>query len=295
MVLDGVLDFNDYYKSAKDPHVDIGDADLALDNFFGACQAAGPNVCAIWANGTRETRMHFFEADQRILEEPIPIAGYGLLTWPLWRSGVYNALYRPAEGFPLIAGAAREILDGAAGPNIRAYLSIVQGAASSTDTYLSDPQTGLSNGPNAGTLISCADSGGDSKVPSTIELAADLERYEQVSAFFGCISLQYVAICAGANLAAKSRFHGTFANITTATPILFVGNTADPTTPIRNAHSMAGAFPGSRVLTIKGTGHISHNAVRDSHCATQWIAPYFRNGTLPPIGTVCDGMQAPFA
>ncbi len=53
-------------------------------------------------------------------------------------------------------------------------------------------------------------------------------------------------------------------------------------------------FPGSTLLTIKGTGHISYTATRDAECATQWIQPYFKDGTLPPPGTVCDGKQAPF-
>lgn len=57
---------------------------------------------------------------------------------------------------------------------------------------------------------------------------------------------------------------------------------------------MSEAFPGSGVLTINGTGHLSYRATRDRECATQWIVPYFRDGTLPPRGTVCDGRQAPF-
>ena len=112
MVLDGVLDFNDYYSSNKDPRLDIGDADLALDNFFQACHEAGPDSCAIWANGTEAVRKRFLKADRQLLDSPLPVASYGLLKWPSWRSGVYNALYRPAPGFPLLAGVASEILDG---------------------------------------------------------------------------------------------------------------------------------------------------------------------------------------
>ena len=104
MVLDGVLDFNDYYMSNKDPNLDIGDADLALNYFFQACHDAGPDACAIWSQSTKGIRKHFHEADQRLYNAPLPVPGYGLVKWPLWRSGVYNALYSPARGFALLAG-----------------------------------------------------------------------------------------------------------------------------------------------------------------------------------------------
>jgi pimeloyl-ACP methyl ester carboxylesterase len=295
MVLDGVLDFNDYYSSDKDPALDIGDADLALHNFFQACHDAGPDACALWSNTTEEIKNHFVKADQRLFAAPLPVPGRGLLKWPLWRSGVYNALYRPSQGFPALAAVVSEILDGAAGPYIQAYMALVQNAASPAETYLVDSQTGLRNSPNAGSLISCSDAGAQSKDPSSEDLTATLTKYQSVSEFFAGVASQFGLICAGAKLAAKKRYTQPFRNISTANPILFVGNTADPTTPIRNAHRMAEAFLGSRVLTVRGTGHISYNAARDTGCATEWITAYFRDGTLPPDGTVCDGKQAPFA
>ena len=294
MVLDAVLDFNDYYSPNKDPSLDIGDADLALENFFQACHDAGPDACALWSATTKEIREQFIEADQRLLNEPLPVPGYGLLRWPLWRSGIYNALYRPAQGFPLVAGVTLEILNGAAGPFIQSYIELLQ-SNTSTDTYLIDPETGLKNSPDPGSLISCSDEGSDFKDLGTQELNAVFAEYERVSNFFAGVASQFSLVCLGAKLSAETRYTDPFRNITTANPILFVGNTADPTTPIRNAYRMSEAFLGSRVLTINGTGHISYNAVQDTSCATEWIAPYFREGTLPPKGTVCNGKQLPFA
>ena len=293
MVLDGVLDFNDYYMADKDPSLDIGDADLALDHFFQTCHDAGKDACAIWSESIMTIRKCFYEADQRLYSAPLPVPGYGLLKWPLWRSGVYNALYKPAEGFPLLAGAIAEILKGSAGPYIQAYMELVKSAGA--EKYPIDPKTGLRNSINAGTLISCSDSGAPAHKLDADQLAARFSQYEKVSEYFAGISAQYVFICDGANLSAKARNPGTFGSITTANPMLFVGNTADPTTPIRSARRMSVAFPGSRVLTVHGTGHISYNAARNpTRCAREWIAPYFRDGTMPSEGMVCDGMQRPF-
>jgi hypothetical protein len=59
---------------------------------------------------------------------------------------------------------------------------------------------------------------------------------------------------------------------------------------------MNAVFAGAHVLTMKDTGRLSFNAQQDRlMCGTKWITPYFVNGTLPPEGTVCEGMQKPFA
>lgn len=83
VVLDGVLDSNDYYSPNKDPTFDIGEADLAIHSFFQACHDAGPDACAIWANKTEGIRQRFLKADQLIHDAPLPLAGYSLFKWPL--------------------------------------------------------------------------------------------------------------------------------------------------------------------------------------------------------------------
>lgn len=167
----------------------------------------------------------------------------------------------------------------------------MQNGVESVKDYPIDPKTGLRNSPNAGYLISCGDSGGSSMNLSTDQLQTMFAQYEEVSEFFGGVSLQFALICTGANLPSGQRYTGHFGNITTANPILFVGNTADPTTPIHNARSMSAIFDGSGILTIEGTGQLSYNAVQDIDCPSRWISSYFQNGTLPPRGTVCHGKQ----
>ena len=169
----------------------------------------------------------------------------------------------------------------------------MQSAGSDTRKWLTDSKTGLKNSPNAGTVISCVDSGG-AKLDEQ-QLQAKYAEYEGVSKFFGGISVQYVYLCDGAKLNSQAKdLAGAFENVKTANPIMFVSNTADPTTPIRNAHSMSAAFPGSGVLTVNGTGHLSYNAAQHVKCVADRTAQYFRDGTLPPEGTVCEGMQDPF-
>lgn len=213
MVLDGVLDFNDYYDWDKDPSLDIGDADAALEYFFSACHDAGKAACSIWSTKMDGIRKQFHQADEKLYTSPLPVTGLGLLKWPLWRFGVYNALYNPTLGFPLLAGGLSEVLSGSAGPYIETYMEMVLEAATSTAKWPTDPQTALKNTPNAGAFISCTDSGGPPKKLNQRDLDAMFSKFQSVSHFFGGISASFDFICDGAELSSKAPLTKSFGNI----------------------------------------------------------------------------------
>jgi len=93
------------------------------------------------------------------------------------------------------------------------------------------------------------------------------------------------AACAGWKVRAKERFSGSF-TAKTSFPILLIGNTLDPVTPLWNAHKMAKGFKDSVVLTQNSPGHCSSSAT--SLCTSKAVRAYFRNGTMPDPGTVCE-------
>ncbi|MFI0423994.1 alpha/beta hydrolase [Spongiactinospora sp. 9N601] len=68
-------------------------------------------------------------------------------------------------------------------------------------------------------------------------------------------------------------------------PVLVVGNTHDPATPLRWARSLSARIQGSGLLTNDGDGH---TAYRRSACATRHIDAYLVTGKLPATGTVCQ-------
>ncbi|MGP3935180.1 alpha/beta hydrolase [Nonomuraea sp. KM88] len=67
-------------------------------------------------------------------------------------------------------------------------------------------------------------------------------------------------------------------------PVLVVGNTHDPATPLRWARSLSARIQGSGLLTYDGDGH---TAYRRSACATRHVDAYLMTGRLPAAGTVC--------
>ena len=102
--------------------------------------------------------------------------------------------------------------------------------------------------------------------------------------WFGSLWTWASAPCSTWNPAAQEdAFLGPF-GATTANPILVVGNSFDPATPVQGARKFTTLFPGSRFLLMDGWGH----AAIGNTCVTAAFDAYYETGALPLEGTVCD-------
>lgn len=75
--------------------------------------------------------------------------------------------------------------------------------------------------------------------------------------------------------------------------ILVIGNTTDPSTPLRNAIVMARELASARLLIVHQYGHTEF--LNPDTCASHYETDYFLTGALPPAGTVCQQKLRPFA
>ena len=78
----------------------------------------------------------------------------------------------------------------------------------------------------------------------------------------------------------------------TANPVLVIGNTSDPATPLRGAVAMTQALARARLLTMDGYGHTA--ILNPSACVNRFESRYFVSGALPPKGTTCRQDAVPF-
>ncbi len=71
-------------------------------------------------------------------------------------------------------------------------------------------------------------------------------------------------------------------------PIMVIGNTGDPNTPIVGARHLAALIPGARLLTWEGWGHTWLLSGSSDICMQPLVSTYLSGGGLPPPHTVCQ-------
>jgi hypothetical protein len=71
-------------------------------------------------------------------------------------------------------------------------------------------------------------------------------------------------------------------------PILVVGNTGDPNTPLIGAKHLAAIFPVASQLTWQGWGHTWLLTGATNSCMQQHLSAYLVDGARPAAGTVCS-------
>lgn len=70
-----------------------------------------------------------------------------------------------------------------------------------------------------------------------------------------------------------------------AGPILVVGTTGDPATPLRWAESLASQLESGVLLTYQGEGHIAYG---NNACVNDTVDQYFLTGAVPAEGARCE-------
>ncbi|KAJ3500369.1 hypothetical protein NLJ89_g9828 [Agrocybe chaxingu] len=283
LVLDGVMDAENYYATLWSNS--LLDTDKGLDQFFSGCAEAGPLGCAFWAPTADDVRQNFTNVIKTIRAHPLPVKTdlkYGILDYNSVRLAIFISLYAPYNFFQFLAQGLAEL---AAGDG-RRLLEFVKAPPFQCSC---DPSQHLHDVVwDAQTAILCND--GDD-IPDDLESTQEyFERMANTSSWADIWSPIRLS-CVGWPKFPKDHFQGPF-DSNTSHPILLVGNTADPVTPLASAKKMSHFFNGSVVLTQDSSGHCSYSS--PSVCTQKYVRDYFVHGTLPEPGTVCKPIGKPF-
>ncbi|KAL4742900.1 hypothetical protein BDV11DRAFT_202345 [Aspergillus similis] len=264
MVLDGVVDAEDYYSLGW--RSNLYDADKALDSF---------ESCAFWGPSVHNIRSRLDALLQDLKYSPIPIPP-SVTSCPLPMLATHSDLKRYG--------------------NTTAYEIAVTGGTIPANPCNYAPSTATTD---VDTLIKCVDSA--ALTGERFRNISPFEDYVDIltprSEFFGEVwpnNANGVACRAfkvsppesgklkGSNLDSRR----------TANPILFLTTEVDPVAPKRGALKMSSVFPGSAVLTQRSVGHTAF--VSPSSCFVQRARKNLLSGQLPPSNSTCQADAEPF-
>ncbi|VDC03622.1 unnamed protein product [Peniophora sp. CBMAI 1063] len=280
MVLDGVLDAQEYY--AGNVTANLLDTDKAVNVFFQACYEAGPDLCAFYDSSAKQISANLDALYEQLKEAPIPVlineASFGFVDYGMLRGIIRDVVYFPYQYFPFLAQGLALLQQG----NGTAFFEF----AGTTSTFSCDcaNSTNPDNGIDALLTVGCNDAPVQnysvSEWQSQFDTAAGVSEYAEV--YFGlALRCQSWPVGTSSRVPSPSSLGGN-----TSAPILFVANTIDPATPHVGAVATSALFPGSALLTQNSTGHTSTSAT--SNCTASIVARYFVDASLPEDGTICQ-------
>ncbi|KAF9265041.1 hypothetical protein L218DRAFT_957710 [Marasmius fiardii PR-910] len=280
LAVDGVMDPDaDYYNMRWLGNV--LDTDKTLQWFFKSCLEGGPEACAFYESSIEAMENKLNGIYESLIRSPIPVQtdlSYGMVDYPTLREALFILLYAPAA-WPETANSLQDLSKGNATTAWRIFdAPRFKCSCDSEDVNPFPPA------PEASVALACNDG---EAVPSGLD-EAERHYNEAITEFgsWGSLFAGFRIICGGwPKSIPKNQFRGPVTAQNTSVPLLIIGNTADPATPIEGARNVTAKFPGSVLLTQDGPGHSSLAA--PSTCTAVHIRNYFVNGTLPPEGTVC--------
>lgn len=241
------------------------DSDAVFRGFLRGC-VGNKTACALastnqTAKGLERAMYNFF---QKLKFRPMAyfppgterIAGAGLLIdYSLVKAVVYRQLYFPFTWGRLASCLAALVTGNSTSPAIALSCNLTGGSAGTTSAAAAAAQR---RDQEALLGIKCSDlAPADHAAPSFDDMLPVFKGRHAKSRFFGDIADYLPASCAQWHMPAKERYSGNF-DVVTRNPLLVIGNTHDPITPLVSAKNVSETFKGSVLL--------QHDAYGVSHC-----------------------------
>ncbi|KAF8577644.1 hypothetical protein K439DRAFT_1418020 [Ramaria rubella] len=277
LAIDGVVEMDDYYSGRW--YSNLHDTDNIIQYFYDKCAAAGA-ACPLSANTSALVEERVENIFASIKASPLPVfespTSYGVVDYSLLKNGLFQSLYAP---FPLLSQFAyilAEVEKGNGRPALEYAESIKNQPKCGVPAIIPITRT------EAGAAVMCGEGLGAGRDYNDVEV--HLRKLRGLSVFADVWTDIARIPCSGWKIEVKDRYAGPF-NTTTSFPLLVIGNTGDPVTPLRGAKMIAEGF-NAALLTINTPGHCS--LAGTSLSATKHIRRYFREGIVPPEGTVCE-------
>ena len=324
MILDGVVDADDYAVTGWTTN--LQDHNKTWETFFQYCYEAG-DKCELFKPSLRspsevQDQVEAFLADlQRDPSASVEGGNVYIGTYLATKTIIHVYLYQPIQLWRILAYVLRAFMEQKMGeafsamntaatelnpshghfapmPPYMPHIPMLQDVFMNQMLPLANDYPGQQE---AAVSILCGD-GDDITSRTKAEFTEYMALLESQSPLAGSLWAGITLACNHwqrlSRPSDENRFTGPFrSNLSDydprASPLLFIGNTADPVTPLRNAFKMSEGHEGSVVLTQDMPGHCAGSS-NPSVCTFGVVKEFFANGTLPEKGLVCEALIKPW-
>lgn len=264
LVLDGAVDLQ---ISSRELGLEQAKGfQTALDAYVQNCLATAPCFLGASLEAARTTVSDLLDT---IDAEPLPAGGRTLAVGNAFY-GIVAPLYNRDYWF-LLTNGLQDALEG----DGSALLQL-------SDAYTERDAGGgyRSNIMEANYAVNCLD---DPTAATVAEVRAGLPDFERASPVFGDIFAWATLNCRGFPSRSAERVPDPRA--AGAAPIVVVGTTRDPATPLRWARSLADQLASGVLVTRDGDGHTAYDS--GNACVDEALEAYLISGTVPADGLTC--------
>jgi len=258
----------------------------ALTSALAKCNQVGRRHCALAPHARRKWDVIV----QRLRRGPLRFEGRRF-TYPDLVSDTLGYLYG-ADSYPSLMAGLAHLHDRVVSRNARVGTPVLP-RLPSDPRGIAGPysfhgpglypirRTGFGTVANPFVGVACADTD-NPKDPWAWWRAA--RAFEKSQPWFSALWTWVSSPCANWPARLKEdAFHGPF-HVVTASPVLVIGNSHDPATPISGARAANSLLTGSRLLELRTWGH---GAIGDGSCVIRRTRDYLVWLRLPPVGAVC--------
>jgi pimeloyl-ACP methyl ester carboxylesterase len=265
MVLDGAIDpaLSNLQLSLAQAH----GFEVALDSYLSSCVGAGGCVLGSTV-GAAVARVQQLLSD--VERSPLPTGTDRRLTVGLATLGIWAPLY-VKSWWPMLTKGFTEAIRDHSGATL---LSLA-------DSYISRGPDGYTdNSLNALYDVNCLDH--DDYIP-TSQVPKHFGEFEEVSPTFGKDFAFGLSTCSTWPI--KSGHHSVALHAPGAPPILVLGTTRDPATPLAWAQGLASELDSGVLVTRDGDGHTAYH--HGNACIDATVESYLVAGKVPRDGKSC--------